>query len=231
MNALARRRRGRGQSLISLLVGLAISLITIAAMLVLYKTMIGISGNASRSALRDSQVSAALLAAQMNLQSAGFGVPATDALASKWAISAGGKQVVWRSKTALADAGYQCAGLLIDDDGDDRGLYRLPPKACASVADATWTDDEREPMAGGAAFFTPTQKDGSAFTGSDAEAGAITLAPGYVFALGAPRPCLPYMQQNFAAAPAAQAQQLTLQRADGAGALFSICLPNLAVTP
>lgn len=229
MNALATRQRGRGQSLISLLIGLAISLITIAAMLVLYKTMIGISGNASRSALRDSQVSAALLSAQMSLQSAGFGVPTNDALSTKWALTANGKSVVWRSRTDLSSAGFTCAGLLIVDG---QGLYRLQPKACTTVVGMAWSADEREPMTSSAAFFVPTQKDGSAYTSSEAEAGAITLAPGYVFALGSTRQCLPYMQQNFALGPAPAAPQLTLQRADGSGnPMFSICLPNLAVTP
>ena len=54
-----------GQSLISMMVGLVISLITIAAMLTLYKVMIEVSGNASRSAMRDGQVSSAILAAQI----------------------------------------------------------------------------------------------------------------------------------------------------------------------
>jgi hypothetical protein len=224
----ARRGTQIGQSLISMMIGLVISLVTISAMLVLYKTMVEVSANASRSALRDGQVSAALLAAQMELQSAGFGVPQADALATKLALRESGKQLVWRYKADLAAAGFVCTGLHLVDG---HGLYRLAPKACGDVAGAAWASNERELMAGSVAFFTPAQKNGNSYASAEREVGAMSLAPGYVFSLKAERQCLPYMQQDFAVSPMATAgQQVALERDDGSAGLFQLCLPNLAVT-
>lgn len=220
--------RQRGQTLISMMVGLVISLITIAAMMVLYKTMIEVSSNASRAALRDGQVSAALLAMQMDMQSAGFGVPASDSLGSKLVVRASGKELVWRYKTELSASGFVCSGMRLVDG---EGLYRLMPKGCADASAVNWNSNERQLTAGSAAFFTPTQKDGSAYASGEAEVGAMTLAPGYVFALKGERQCLPYMQQDFSTTPtAAVGQQLALERNDASSHLFVACLPNLAVT-
>lgn len=218
--------RQRGQSLISMLIGLAISLITIAAMLVLYKTLINVSTNASRAAVRDGQVSAALLGAQMDLQSAGFGVAATDALSTRLAISTDGKQVVWRNKANITDATYQCSGLLLVDGS---GLYALPAKACTDASAVTWASTERQLVTGASAFFVPsvttTSASGTTTTASTDEAGATSLTGNYRFTLGTAHACLPYMQQDFATTPGAQAQQITL--ASSTTTLFSICMPNL----
>ncbi|MGE6333488.1 PilW family protein [Stenotrophomonas sp. NPDC077659] len=223
-------RRQRGQSLVGVMVGLVISLLSIAAMLVMYKNMIESSGNAARAAQRDGQVASALLSAQIDLQQAGFGIAADEPLATRLAISDEGRQVVWRFKPALGQAD-QCAGLRLVDDsegGVERGLYHLPPKACSDVAGQTWNDLLLQPIAGSAAFFTPTQRDGSALTGSDRETGALTLLPsasedGYRF-VATTRNCLPFGQQ---ATVAGSAQQLSLQQSSS-DVLFSVCLPNLA---
>ncbi len=119
------RKQQRGQSLISMMVGLVISLITIAAMMTLYKTMVEVSSNASRSALRDGQVSAALLSAQMELQSAGFGVPVADGLNSKLHVREAGKELVWRYKTELTASGYVCSGLRLVDGNLGRALVKV----------------------------------------------------------------------------------------------------------
>ena len=222
------RQQQRGQSLISMMVGLVISLITIAAMMTLYKTMVEVSSNASRSALRDGQVSAALLSAQMDLQSAGFGVPAADSLDSKLYVREAGKELVWRYKAELSASGYVCSGLRLVDG---EGLYRFTPKACSDAEVAAWGSGERQLLAGSAAFFAPAQRNGTAFASVEGEVGAMTLAPGYVFSLKGQRQCLPYMQQDFSATPsAAVGQQLALERSDASSHLFLACLPNLAVT-
>src|SRR5690606_13766993 len=72
------RRTQRGQTLVGMMVGVMISLITIAGMLVLYKTMIEVTGQASSDSLRDGQVASALLAAQMDVHEAGYGIALAD---------------------------------------------------------------------------------------------------------------------------------------------------------
>lgn len=227
-------RRQRGQSLISMMVGLVISLLTIAAMLVLYKNMIESTGNASRAALRDGQVASALLAAQIELQEAGFGIPAADTLDSRLVISNDGKQIAWRFKQELGQADL-CAGLRLVDAVNSgtaaRGLYRLPPKLCGSAAAATWADTEWHPVAAEAAFFDPIQKDGSTFAGAEREVGALTLrgaadGAGYRF-VAVPDACLPYQQQD---SVERTGQRVILRQASD-DVLFSVCLPNLTVSP
>jgi len=234
MNGYMTRHRQRGQSLISMMVGLVISLLTIAAMLVLYKNMIEASGNASRSALRDGQVASALLAAQIELQEAGFGISAEDTLPSRLAISAEGKQIVWRFKHELNQAD-QCAGLRLVDAAASgapaRGFYRLPPKLCSSATAATWTDAEWQPVAAEAAFFEPSQKDGSAFASDEREIGALTLRgtsgdEGYQF-VAVPDACLPFKQQD----TIERTGQRVILRQASDDVLFSVCLPNLTVPP
>ena len=224
----------RGQTLISMMVGLVISLLTIAAMLVLYKNMIESTGNASRSALRDGQVASALLAAQSELQEAGFGIPVEDSLGSRLTISSDGKQVAWRFKHELGQAD-RCAGLRLVDTAEGsspaRGLYRLPPKLCGSAAAATWADTEWQPVAAEAAFFDPVQKDGSAFSGTEREVGPLTLrgatgGEGYRFT-AVPDACLPYQQQE----TVERTGQRVILRQASDDVLFSVCLPNLTVSP
>lgn len=227
------RQRQAGVSLISMMVGLMISLLVIASMLVFYRSIIEVTNNASREARRDGQVAAALLAAQMDLQSAGFGVPASSApgtLSTNVFIGGNGKEIVWRNKSDPGAAAYQCSGLLIVDAGTTQGLYTLPAQTpCASASTATWAANAGQLIAGSAAFFVPTRKDGTAYTGNDAEKGALSLQGGSVFALGTARECLPYMQQDFAATPMLPSPQVTLAQASNAGnVLFSVCLSNLA---
>ena len=149
-------------------------------------------------------------------------------LNSKLFVREAGKQLVWRYKATLADSNYVCSGLRLVDG---EGLYRFSPKACSDAAVATWNSNEQQLLAGSAAFFTPLQKDGSAFAADEQELAAMTLAPGYVFSLKGQRQCLPYMQQDFSATPtAAVGQQLALERDDASSHLFMACLPNLAVT-
>lgn len=227
------RQLQAGVSLISMMVGLMISLLVIASMLVFYRSIIEVTNNASREARRDGQVSAALLAAQMDLQSAGFGVPASSAagtLATNVFIDPTGKEIVWRNKADPTLAAFQCSGLLIVDSGASQGLYTLPAQTpCASASSATWAANAGQLVAGSAAFFVPTRKDGTAYTGNDAERGGMSLEGGFVFALGTARECLPYMQQNFTTTPMLPSPQVALVQATNASnVLFSVCLSNLA---
>ncbi|MGY2168534.1 PilW family protein [Pseudomonas gingeri] len=65
--------RGQGGfTLISLMVGTAISLVSILAMLSLYKNLVYTSAASIQSARQDGQVAAALLTAQRELMNAGF---------------------------------------------------------------------------------------------------------------------------------------------------------------
>lgn len=211
-----------------MMIGLLISLLTIAAMLVLYKNIIASSSDASRAALRDGQVASALLAAQTELQEAGFGIPAQEPLSTRLAVSSDGKQVSWRFKPELGQPDH-CAGLRLVDqvptgNGPPRGLYRLPPKACSSVVGLSWSDTELQQLASQAAFFEPTLKDGSAYGSGEREVGALTLQGSYAFH-AATDACMPFRQQD---SIEHAGQRVTLRQAADE-VLFSVCLPNLAL--
>jgi len=218
-----------------MMVGLLISLLTIAAMLVMYKNMIETTANASRSAVRDGQVSSALLGAQMDLQEAGFGIATTETVESRLSLADQGRQVRWRFKPTLGGAD-NCAGLrIVDTSGGSlaRGLYKMPAKSCSSAASVSWSDAELQPIAADAAFFQPTLKDGSAFADGEREVGALSLAAatggtGYRFSAVADA-CMPFHQQDTVDQAG---QRVTLSQASN-DVLFSVCLPNLvaASTP
>lgn len=233
-----RLRAQAGESLISMLVGVVISILTIAGMLALYKSMISVSTSATQAARRDGQMAAALLATQMSMQSAGFGLPASAALGTKLHIDTDGKRIVWRSAN-VNGATSACSGLIIVDDAQatGRGLYQLEPKTCADASDATlaWSATERHPIAGSAAFFVADAGSGSAGSGLAAstdtsdEVGAISLTTGYKFARETSRQCLPYMQQTFVTS-APSSVVVSMRPESGTGMLFQICLPNLIDT-
>lgn len=70
--------RQRGFNLISLMIGMVISLITVLAMLSLYRTLVGVSVESASLAKVEGQKASGLLTAQIALQQAGFGLPVTD---------------------------------------------------------------------------------------------------------------------------------------------------------
>jgi hypothetical protein len=65
----------QGFNLISLMIGMVISLITVLAMLSLYRTLVGISVESASLAKVEGQKASGLLTAQIALQQAGFGLP------------------------------------------------------------------------------------------------------------------------------------------------------------
>ncbi|UVE17292.1 hypothetical protein NVV93_17185 [Pseudomonas sp. LS44] len=112
-------RQQRGVSLISLMIGMLLSTVCILAMLGLYKNLVQTAVVATQDANQDGQLAAGLLTAQLELQSAGFGI---DTIGSqhlqKTAISLDGSNpsaLLWRYLDA---AGYQCRGL-VDRAGSD----------------------------------------------------------------------------------------------------------------
>ncbi|WP_248796087.1 PilW family protein [Pseudomonas sp. MWU13-2105] len=75
-------RDQRGFTLISLMVGTVISLLSILAMLSLYKNLVYISATSIQSARQDGQVASALLTAQRELTNGGFWSGSATARAS-----------------------------------------------------------------------------------------------------------------------------------------------------
>lgn len=214
------RTRQSGQTLISMMVGVLISILTITAMLSLYKVLIGVSGNASRTAQRDAQIASALLAAQIELQQAGFGISDT---ADVLAIAGDDHQVVWRYNEVLPATGSLCAGLRLNE----RSLHFLPPKSCIASDIATLADDDSWgsgplapiPLASDVAWFVPENPDGT----QAMEDHVVDLADVHFLMDSSVACSLPYAQQE-GLDPAGQRLSLT----SGTATLFTACLPNIA---
>ena len=128
----------RGYSLISMMVGLVISLLTIAAMLSVYTMMIDVSGKATGDSQRDGQVTSGLLSSQLELHSAGYGT-GVSGVDGNVAVSGDGRQVSWRY--VLGGDGV-CARLRIVPDGGGGAEMRLIRVTGCGGIPTTWSGDE-----------------------------------------------------------------------------------------
>lgn len=220
-----RTRRQRGQTLVGLMVGMLLSLLGIAAMLSLYKTVVDVSTESVRGSQRNGQLAAALVGAQAEAQQAGWGIDPAEP-GEDVAVSADGRQVVWRWREAPG-APMRCAGLRVvasapavapvADAGDGRGLFLLPATGCAGVDDPAlgWnTPGQPSPrmLASVAAFYA-----------AEGEVGLPPVAQAR-FRLSQ-EACMPYGQST------AEREHGRLALETGGVALFAACLPNLAGPP
>lgn len=125
--------RQQGITLISLLIGLLVSMIVIIGMLMIYRNTIHIVVPASEGARSDAERVSGLLAAHMMLLDAGFGIEDEIygshlqilngnnqvALPSAVGSTASGDTVVWIKNVGGSNL---CEGLRADDNG---GLWRV----------------------------------------------------------------------------------------------------------
>lgn len=140
------------------MVGMTLSLISVLAMLSLYKNMVSISVQSIQDSRQDGQIAAALLTAQQELRNAGFWIDtpstafkllygasltngtlsSTGERAWPYTTEASGNALVWIYKTG-STATETCAGLLVQGGK----LMRLQgPGSCTSLSQwnsTTWT--------------------------------------------------------------------------------------------
>ena len=210
-----------GLSLISMMVGLLISLLAVLLAMTVYKLVIGVSVNAIGTSQRDGQRASALLATQIELQQAGYGIERTvgPVDTSLLHLTNEPAQAVWRFRPDLTTD--TCAGVRVVAAGTSAGLWWLPPKSCSSAATATWAAADLQPLASQAVFFVPRARDDSAL----AETGVANLGDAQ-FVPASEGCTLPYAQQATDERPVAQRLELR----DGSGAvLLSACLSNFVV--
>lgn len=143
-NKRAQHNPQSGLSLISLLVGLFISMLCVLASLVLYKNLIEVAAETKIDTSHDGQISTALLTAQLELQAAGFGIANAGRNDIRLMHTARDLRLVWR----LMDGGnVACRGLhelTVDDNGVVFRELRLVAAAngCTVTADLStlaWT--------------------------------------------------------------------------------------------
>ena len=152
--------RQRGVSLISLMVGLLVSLLAVLGMMALYRTVMHTTAESGVYAQLSGDRSAALLVAHTYLQEAGFGVE-DAALGDDLALcnasmnggrlggggctgSGSGELLLWRVAPDLETGATHCAGLYITAAG---ALEHLTPQACtAGLASGEWAPAQRREL-------------------------------------------------------------------------------------
>lgn len=206
-----------GETLVGLMVGMALSLLTVAAMLALYQGMVVLARDTTTLAQRDGQVASAAIAAQVEMQQAGFGIEPGMVGSNLW-LATDGSAVVWRFRPQLDDLRLACAGLRLVEErqGEEGGLYFLPPVECQSADQAgvlPWGEPGRPlpRLLASATAFAQGQPD---------EVGGFGLA-GARFHQPAASACAPY------GPPADAAEHPAVQLLIPRGELFTMCLPNL----
>jgi len=148
------RNRQSGESLISLMVGLLLSMVVALAMLSMYKVSARYGGQAGQDAAADAQLTAALLRAGQAVQDAGYGIASASLdtqlvvlsgaalnnralTGSTVATGASGNAVLWAMNTTGT---AQCAGLLFKaTSGGGGGLFFLGPVACSTGSVSDWS--------------------------------------------------------------------------------------------
>jgi Tfp pilus assembly protein PilW len=147
-----RHRLQSGETLISLMVGMLLSMVVALALVSLFKVSGRTSAQSGQDAAADAQTSLGLIRASTAVQSAGFGIAGAavgkqllvvrsatlvnGVLAGSLASSAAsGAAVVWSYQPSPGTV--QCAGLYFDNS-EGGGLYSLGPIACTADISATW---------------------------------------------------------------------------------------------
>ncbi|HSC69509.1 MAG TPA: hypothetical protein VLC79_17585 [Cellvibrio sp.] len=123
-----------GMSLVSLMVGLLLSMIGILAAMTLYKNLVHASVEARADAAQDGQLASAMLSLQLELQSAGYGIAKTDPGTHLQLVAGPPRTLYWRYRSAAGSNEFVCRGFRIEDkDNNTRRelqLLSLPTASC-----------------------------------------------------------------------------------------------------
>lgn len=147
-------RSAGGSTLVSLMVGLAMGIICILSLLAIFQTMVRTNAASSTAARSEGAIATGMLAAQIAIQEAGFGVEAASAPAGaadidfvvvasaalngqtmagiQMPIGSAGNAVIWHTHSGVVDT---CSALLSTGDASGGGLSLLGPANCTDARD------------------------------------------------------------------------------------------------
>jgi type II secretory pathway pseudopilin PulG len=129
-------RRVQGMSLISLMIGILISMIGILAGIVLYQNMVKVTIQTRTDAAQDGQLASAMLSLQLELQAAGFGIDKAAKPGPHLVLVEGPPQMLyWRYLNDINNLDSAvCKAFRIQDvdDGKRRQLQLLNPNIPAN---------------------------------------------------------------------------------------------------
>jgi hypothetical protein len=218
----------RGMTLISLMVGMLLSMISILAGMMLYQGMARVSIESRADAMQDGQLSSAMLALQLELQSAGYGIDPTAGGTHILRVVDGTTQTLYWRYQETAPAGFVCRAFrIVDIDNNSRRQLQLlaPVNAASCTANAALAG-----LAGGWAVRSVQAE----FRASPAGADSLPL----ITMTLAPRACFPFGMgeaDNFqmvtitADNAARRAAVDEGSAAPNAAFIYDFCLSNLSV--
>lgn len=128
----------KGATLVGLMIGMLISIVSVLAILALYKNLINVSIDATEDASHDGQVATALMTAQLELQTAGYGIENADGLHLN--ASDDGSVIRWRY---YDNSQYQCRAIrevVVDDRSRSLALFEGNKfcDATTALTDVEW---------------------------------------------------------------------------------------------
>lgn len=142
------KMRQHGFTLIELMVGMVIALLSMGMMMMMFKQVSQVSLSSSADAQYDTEIQLGLMVAQKKLQNAGFG----SGQASDIAVGsfAGNDAIFWRFIPNLeAPAQYHCQGIGEEiSQKNNRYVHRLvlltkaPCNGVGLVSDGTWGKEQ-----------------------------------------------------------------------------------------
>lgn len=122
-----------GSTLISLLIGMLISLLCIGGSFTLYKNLVRVASETQSDANYDGQLALSMLTARLELQNAGFGIPAPNTSHITTQTTSSEVSLYWRYK--ISNQVY-CKGLRDIAVGSNRELRLIDAStsACTETA-------------------------------------------------------------------------------------------------
>lgn len=219
---LSCRHGQQGMTLISLMVGLLLSMISILAAFTLYKSLVQVSIESRTDALQDGQLASAMLSLQLEVQSAGYGI-ASDEPGTHVQLVAGPPQTLyWRYKEAGAT--FVCRGFQIQDveNNTRRRLQLLALPAANCNASGVLSSLPNWAVSTVLAEFRASEA-----AGASLPAIAITLAAQECFPYGMGEAAEHQMVTITADNAARRAAVDEGTAAPNAPVVHSFCLPNL----
>ncbi|MEY4589508.1 MAG: hypothetical protein RL497_1584 [Pseudomonadota bacterium] len=112
----------QGSTLISILIGMLISLLCIGGSLTLYKNLVRVAGETNIDAIYDGQIALAMLTARLELQNAGFGIPGVGTTHINSQSTTSANTLYWRYKI---NNQFYCKGLRDTAVGSNREIQLL----------------------------------------------------------------------------------------------------------
>ena len=213
-------KQQQGMSLIGLMVGMLLSVLSVLAAMTMYHNMVDVAIDTRHAAEHDAQLATAIQVIQLELQSAGFGIAATSPGTHVLSI---GSSIYWRFANLDATTGaptYQCRELKYHASGKLTLNSLNNCNASAALDTRNWNTNNEVILL--------------QFKATIADTDTAATMPNISFSVSPlPVACWPYGR----AAAISSHQQVTITADNAAShatnnagtqSAYNICLPNLS---